>query len=129
MIAYGLLFLTTFITVYLSIQEILQPLMDATDTTKINEKYLGVINHLRIEYSAISFVLSLTFMVFGILNISLLKTNFPEFYLKNGKKLKFATVGLSVPLMFRVLLEGFQWWLTDKASEKVIHYMNSIIWI
>jgi len=128
MIAYGIVFLTTFITVYLSIQEILQPLEDATGT-KINHKYLEVINHLRIEYSAISFVLSLTFLVFGILNISLLKTNFPVFYLKNGKKLMFATVGLSVPLMFRVLLEGFQWWLTDKASEKVMHFMNSIIWI
>ena len=41
-------------------------------------------------------------MLFGILIIRTLKASFEEFYISNKKKIKIATIGLSIPLFLRV---------------------------
>lgn len=77
-------------------------------------------------YAAISFNLSIIFLLYGILTISLLKRNFIDFYLKNNKKLIFATIGLSVPLMLRVIYETFNYCVWTYGSLELKNWNESM---
>ena len=77
---------------------------------------------MRLMNGILWFTLSLGFLSFGIATIRVLKTNFSEFYAKNGCKLISTTVGLSIPLMISVAFEILLYWVMNDAPDSVIQF-------
>lgn len=70
-------------------------------------------------------LLGCTFGIVSYKICSLIKINFPEFYLENRRTLIFATVGLTVPLYFRGIsdtLRYFSEWYQDIVTKYELAY-------
>jgi hypothetical protein len=63
--------------------------------------------------------MSLVFLFFSYKIITTVKLNFPDFYSINKKKLWFATIGLSFPMMVRVI-----WEISHLISPKMRKYVE-----